>query len=370
MINSSPPERQSVIIEPLPSDSLSSLNSSQRDSGVTMEPDEAGGDYETVDFEIKKETNPAPNYPAPPRPLVEGGGGNHSYAVIDLADEEDSDGYEEVRLGTKQKKASIKKTTKADFASPNILRGLPSPSRSRSHSRSPPTKRTSMIDGKRPPSPPHSPTESNLMPMDFSRRNKSPSPGNASASDSEPVMEDLESIRAKLRKSAEDSVKAELHTNKSSPPSTAPYKRTDSTPSNNNNGSINKLKSETTPSQFSPGQRNQSFASQLPGNQPPSQMPRKQSAPQVSSSVPGSRNELFKSKGGPPLPSVQDYDHLSAVLDSEIDDAYSLAEPWQQELPQPNPPSSSSSSEVFSTYDILTSPPSNGEESKRVRLLS
>lgn len=288
-------------MEPTTNISLSSIGSSQRDSGITFETgeEECRGDYEMVDFEIQGQRNPAPNYPAPSRPPGE----FHSYALIDLNDGEDSDGYEEVRLGHRQGN-SIKKN-KPEFASPTILRGLPSqPSLSRSRSRSPPHHQK--IKGRLTSSSP--PTDDHLVPLDYPRVYKSSSPGSLSTSDSEPLMEDLDSIRAKLRRSAEESVKAET-------------------------GQL--LRSETTPA----------LLGTAPG-------PKPRSTTTPVAVMPSTETAIGDMQ-------VCDYDHLSSVLasDTEISSIYSYATQWNEGQQQ--------QTTNFATYDILKSPTPEEETSPK-----
>ena len=199
------PERQSLYSSEERSQSISS--SSMRDSAV----EEDRGLYEVVDLH----SSPAPNYPPPPlpndRPKVE----YPPYAFIDM---EDDDDYEPVKPGGRNKKDSIRRNP--EFASPNILRGLPL-SQSKSPSESPPRRRSLFSSGSSKmrsstqvsSSPPSSPTESHLIPLTFTKF-KSPSPSSIST-DEEPLLDSLDAVRRKLRESAAISVKEEI----GSPPS-------------------------------------------------------------------------------------------------------------------------------------------------------
>lgn len=161
---------------------------------------------------------PPPNYPAP-KPEVS----SHGYALIDPLDDDDYD-YEKVRIGTKmdrdQRSGSMRNP---DFASRDVLRGLPPASRSRSRSPPPPTGKTggasqsysSSSRGTTTSPLSSSPSDSRLATLDFPRPvNKSPSPGGGapygSSNGKEPVLENLETVRERLRRQAQDSVDAEL----------------------------------------------------------------------------------------------------------------------------------------------------------------
>ena len=239
----SSPDRQSIIVEPTATNSSSSIGSSQRDSGVTIEDteiEEDRGTYEVVDFDTQRHyqeklqqysstpnnpspsytptgnplapplsgsSAPPPNYPAP-KPEVS----SHGYALIDPLDDDEYD-YEKVNIGTRRIEARSGSIRNPDFASPNILRGLPPKSRSRS--RSPPQNvgRSSSNRGGANPSPlSTSPNEGRMGMLDYPSRpvNKSPSPGNLSSGGGEPVLEDLHSVRERLRRQAQDSVDSEL----------------------------------------------------------------------------------------------------------------------------------------------------------------
>ena len=174
--------------------------------------EECRGEYEMVDFESQKQINPAPSYPAPPLPQ-QPESGYHSYAFIDI---EDDDDYEKVKLGGNQPKTY---EANPEFASPTILRGLP---RNKSPSDSPPRKRSlkdrikalgqssAVSPAPQPTSPlSTSPPETHLSPMTFSK-SKSPSPLSTSASDTDPIFDDVQSIRDKLLKQAEEAVRAEI----------------------------------------------------------------------------------------------------------------------------------------------------------------
>lgn len=117
-----------------------------------------------------------------------------------------------------------------DFASRDVLRGLPPASRSRSRSPPPPTGKTggtsqsysSSSRGTTTSPLSSSPSDSRLATLDYPRPvNKSPSPGGGapygSSNGKEPVLENLESVRERLRRQAQDSVDAELGTTGSYP---------------------------------------------------------------------------------------------------------------------------------------------------------
>ena len=237
----SSPDRQSVIVEPATTNSSSSIGSSQRDSGVTIEDteiEEDRGTYEVVDFVTQRHyqdkfqqysstpnnpsptadphpimaptpsggSAPPPNYPAP-KPEVT----SHGYALIDLMDDDDEYDYEKVNIGTRRVDARSGSMRNPDFASPNILRGLPSKSRSRS--RSPPQNvgRGSSNRSSANPSLSTSPNEGRLGMLDYPSRptNKSPSPSSHLSGGGKPVHENLQSVRDRLKKQAQDSVDSE-----------------------------------------------------------------------------------------------------------------------------------------------------------------
>ncbi|XP_019851718.1 PREDICTED: dedicator of cytokinesis protein 2-like isoform X2 [Amphimedon queenslandica] len=238
----SSPDRQSIIVEPPATNSSSSIGSSQRDSGVTIEDteiEEDRGTYEVVDFETQRHyqdklqqynstpsntppsypltgnphplaptpsgsSAPPPNYPAP-KPEVT----SHGYALIDPLDDDDEYDYEKVNIGTRRIDARSGSIRNPDFASPNILRGLPPKSRSRS--RSPPQnvgRGSGSRSGTNPSPLSTSPNEGRMGVLDYPSRptNKSPSPGSHSSGGGEPVLEDLQSVRERLRRQAQDSV--------------------------------------------------------------------------------------------------------------------------------------------------------------------
>lgn len=206
----------------------SSKNVSHRDSTTYDDDDDRGGDnYEMMDFDFKEKkpvlsTNaPPPSYAPPPAPSKE----DHSYLEIDYIKDEDDDDYQPVIPGQGRIPfKGIDHSHTREFADPRDI--IPVGKREKSpgaDSMSSPPRRNSFIDKLRPRSgsssrssqssvsappqpsspPPSPPGQAHLTPMPFLNK-KSPSP--ALSSDSEPILEDLESIRKRLLQSARDSL--------------------------------------------------------------------------------------------------------------------------------------------------------------------
>ena len=211
-----------------------SSNLSQRQSLMSFDVpvDEAGGNYETVDFTTDRKSslvNPPPSYPPPTPPNPESSKDKyHNYIEIDF--EEDID-YQKVTPGSHVEKHSSPRHS-TEFADPSILFGKRSQGRERSPSENnvSSSRRNSLFEKftrkgsnqhslpslpplpPQPESPPPSPPldDSRLAPFSFPKKQNSSSPLSTSNSDSEPISENLDAIRARLLKQAEESVVKEL----------------------------------------------------------------------------------------------------------------------------------------------------------------
>ena len=211
-----------------------SNTSSYRESLMSFDQpvDEAGGNYETVDFTKDRKpslVNPPPSYPPPTPPNPESSKDKyHNYIEIDF--EEDID-YQKVTPGSHVEKHSSPRHS-TEFADPSILFRKRSQGRERSPSDNnvSPPRRNSLFEKfsrkgsnqpslpplpplpPQPESPPPSPPldDSRLAPFSFPKRQNSSSPLSTSNSDSEPISENLDAIRARLLKQAEESVVKEL----------------------------------------------------------------------------------------------------------------------------------------------------------------
>ena len=163
---------------------------------------------------------PPPSYAPPPIPPPESKEGHHNYFEIDFPI--DDDDYQPVIPGLMQKDSKSNIGHKSEFADPKELFNR----REKSPSNPSPPRRTSYIDKFIPrsspsssaPPQPHSPPPSppgnaHLAPLSFSssktQKTPSPSHSNTSTSDSEPILEDLQSVRQRLLQQARESVIAE-----------------------------------------------------------------------------------------------------------------------------------------------------------------
>ena len=208
-----------------------SVISSQRQSMISTSDSDDRGNYEVIDFEDKKPvmsgtSAPPPSYAPPPVPQKqkhpESKEGYHKYIEIDFEDDFD---YQRVVPGqpiVTDRPSSEHSTEFADpkefirskrekspsdsFASPPRRSSFIDKIRSRSNSSQ--SSQTSLPLPPQPSSPPPSPPgTSHLAPMSFGRTKMSPSPSHsASTSDSEPICEDLSSIRKRLLQQARDSL--------------------------------------------------------------------------------------------------------------------------------------------------------------------
>ena len=218
---------------PLPMEEQKRLSviSSKRESMISTSDSDDRGNYEVIDFEDKKPvlpgtSAPPPSYAPPPVPQKqkppESKEGHHNYFEIDFEDDID---YQRVVPGQLVVTGRPSSEHKNEFADPKEL-FRPKREKSPSDSFSSPPRRSSFIEKLRsrssssqssqsslplppqPSSPPPSPPgTSRLAPMSFGKARMSPSPSHsASTSDSEPICEDLSTIRKRLLQQARDSV--------------------------------------------------------------------------------------------------------------------------------------------------------------------
>ena len=208
--------------------SVVSTTSSKRDSVCSNYNNsfpEDRGNYEVIDFDPAgnrpilstpptSSALPPPSYAPPPIPQSqkitppESKDGHHNYFEIDF----DDDDYCPVIPGQLPKGDSKSNVTHSnEFADPKQLFR-----RDKSPSTTSPPRHSSFMDKirsqsgpPRPTSPPISPPgDTHLAPISF-QSHKNINPSHSSVTDSEPILEDLKSVRERLLRQARDSVIAE-----------------------------------------------------------------------------------------------------------------------------------------------------------------
>ena len=273
---------------------------------------------------------PPPSYAAPPVPTPqkpqppESKEGHHNYFEIDFDDDFD---YQKVTPGQMKPpdrtpgSGSSSSSHKSEFADPKVL-FRSKREKSPSEAFASPPRRNSFIEKLRsrssssqssqaslpppqPSSPPPSPPEStHLAPLSFpppGKGPKTPSPSHsASTSDSEPILEDLQSVRKRLLQQARDSVIAETCPDNSKP-------LIDFSDSN---------KKET-----------QSVNSR-PSNTAPKQQQQQQQLPMQEDYW--DHLEMKKALAEPPVPTMRNISP-SNVDRSQVTSTYSLASEWRQD---------------------------------------